>query len=123
MYYNEISFSLILPCYNIGRYLKKCLDSIYANRGIEGSSDNEIQIWTEHEQNIGVRPHKEKINISKKIINKTRGAEAPYAARMNHKPLRGEQQATVLWLDEMWRKIIFGGCESETRIYFRTTDV
>lgn len=44
MYYNEISFSLILPCYNIGRYLKKCLDSIYANRGIEGSSDNEIQI-------------------------------------------------------------------------------
>ena len=29
---------------------------------------------------IGVRPHKEKINISKEIINKTRGAEAPYAA-------------------------------------------
>ena len=27
---------------------------------------------------IGVRPHKEKINISKEIINKTRGAEAPY---------------------------------------------
>ena len=45
---------------------------------------------------IGVRPHKEKINISKEIINKTRGAEAPYAARMNHTPLRGEQQATVL---------------------------
>ena len=44
----------------------------------------------------GVRPHKEKINISKEIINKTRGAEAPYAARMNHTPLRGEQQATVL---------------------------
>ena len=41
--------------------------------------------------NIGVRPHKEKINISKEIINKTRGAEAPYAARMNHTPLRGEQ--------------------------------
>ena len=44
----------------------------------------------------GVRPHKEKINISKECINKTRGAVAPYAARMNHTPLRGEQQATVL---------------------------
>ena len=32
--------------------------------------------------------HKEKINISKEIINKTRGAVAPYAARMNHTPLR-----------------------------------
>ena len=47
-------------------------------------------------KDIGVRPHKEKINISKEIINKTRGAEAPYAARMNHTPIRGEQQATVL---------------------------
>ena len=49
-------------------------------------------------RDIGVRPHKEKINISKEIINKTRGAEAPYVARMrmNHTPLRGEQQATVL---------------------------
>ena len=47
---------------------------------------------------IKKRPHKEKINISKEIINKTRGAEAPYVARMrmNHTPLRGEQQATVL---------------------------
>ena len=45
---------------------------------------------------IGVRPHKEKINISKEIINKTRRAVAPYAARMNHTPLRGEQQATIL---------------------------
>ena len=45
---------------------------------------------------IGVRPHKEKINISKEIINKTRRAVAPYVARMNHTPLRGEQQATVL---------------------------
>ena len=44
----------------------------------------------------GVRPHKEKINISKEIINKTRRAVATYAARMNHTPLRGEQQATVL---------------------------
>ncbi|MCB5475010.1 hypothetical protein LIQ13_09800 [Blautia luti] len=44
----------------------------------------------------GVRPHKEKINISKECINKTRGAVAPYAAQMNHTPLRGEQQATVL---------------------------
>ena len=43
-----------------------------------------------------VRPHKEKINISKEIIKKTRGAVAPCAARMNHTPLRGEQQATVL---------------------------
>ena len=42
-------------------------------------------------KHIGVRPHKEKINISKEIINKTRRAVAPYAARMNHTPLRGEQ--------------------------------
>ena len=47
-------------------------------------------------RDIGVRPHKEKINISKEIINKTRRAVAPYAARMNHTPLRGEQQATGL---------------------------
>ena len=33
-------------------------------------------------RNIGVRPHKEKINISKEIINKTRGAEAPYATQI-----------------------------------------
>ena len=51
--------------------------------------------------NIGVRPNKEKINISKEIINKTRRAVALYAARMNHTSLRGEQQATVLWLAEM----------------------
>ena len=31
------------------------------------------------------------INISKEIINKTRGAVAP------HTPLRGEQQATSVW--------------------------
>ncbi len=46
---------------------------------------------SDNKECIGVRPHKEKINISKEIINKTRGAEAPYAARMNHTPLRGEQ--------------------------------
>ena len=49
----KISFSLILPCYNVGRYLKKCLDSIYGNSRIEGneiiivddgSPDNEIQV-------------------------------------------------------------------------------
>ena len=56
---------------------------------------------TRSSPNIGVRPHKEKINISKEIINKTRRAVAPYAARMNHTSLRGEQQATVLWLAEM----------------------
>ena len=44
---------------------------------------------------LGSDPIKKKINISKEIINKTRGAEASYAARMNHTPLRGEQQATV----------------------------
>lgn len=42
-------------------------------------------------KSTGVRPHKEKINISKEIINKTRRAVAPYAARMNYTPLRGEQ--------------------------------
>ena len=39
-----------------------------------------------HQQKYsGVRPHKEKINISKEIINKTRGAVAPYAVRINQK--------------------------------------
>ena len=32
------------------------------------------------------------------------GAVAPYAARNNHTPLRGEQQATILWSAEMWEK-------------------
>ena len=36
-------------------------------------------------QYSGVRPRKEKINISKEIINKTRGAVAPYAVRINQK--------------------------------------
>ena len=35
-----------------------------------------------HRKDFGVRPHKEKINISKEIINKTRGAVAPYAAQI-----------------------------------------
>ena len=50
-------------------------------------------------QNIGVRPHKEKINISKEIINKTRGAEAPYAARMNVRWSYGRSKAE--WLTEI----------------------
>ena len=36
----------------------------------------------EDKKDFGVRPHKEKINISKEIINKTRGAVAPYAAQI-----------------------------------------
>ena len=61
-------------------------------RTLESESQPELffaKMPTEH--HIGVRPHKEKINISKEIINKTRRAVAPYAARMNHTPLRGEQ--------------------------------
>ena len=61
----------------------------YANDWLpEGFSDKNISTFG---KNIGVRPHKEKINISKEIINKTRRAVAPYVARMNHTPLRGEQ--------------------------------
>ena len=70
------------------------MDQIHRIRELfyeQGKNLNEIAMW-----HIGVRPHKEKINISKEIINKTRGAAAPCAARMNHTPLRGEQQATVL---------------------------
>ena len=37
------------------------------------------------ERTLGVRPHKEKINISKEFINKTKGAVAPYAARISQK--------------------------------------
>ena len=69
--------------------------------------ENAFEAWAaairfcDDRKTLGVRPHKEKINISKEIINKTRRAVAPYAARMNHTSLRGEQQATVLWLAEM----------------------
>ena len=50
-----------------------------------------------HQQKYsGVRPHKEKINISKEIINKTRGAVGSLRCSNLHTPLRGEQQATVL---------------------------
>ena len=38
--------------------------------------------WYFYRKDFGVRPHKEKINISKEIINKTRGAVAPYAAQI-----------------------------------------
>ena len=63
--------------------------------------ENAFEAWAaairfcDDRKTLGVRPHKEKINISKEIINKTRRAVAPYAARINHTPLRGEQQATV----------------------------
>ena len=48
----------------------------------------------------GVRPHKEKINISKEIINKTRGAVAPYAARNNitHLSVVSSRQRSYDWL-------------------------
>ena len=36
----------------------------------------------------GVRPHKEKINISKEIINKTRGAVAPYKNTPGSDPIK-----------------------------------
>ena len=56
----------------------------YANDWLpEGFSDKNISTFGKTERiHIGVRPHKEKINISKEIINKTRGAEAPYAAQI-----------------------------------------
>ena len=73
------------------RHLAFCVDSV------EQTMNELVEVGIEcTPEYSGVRPHKEKINISKEIINKTRGAEAPYAARMNHTPLRGEQQATVL---------------------------
>lgn len=46
-----------------------------------------------HGGHSGVRPHKEKINISKEIINKTRGAVAPYVARMNHTSTQRREKA------------------------------
>ena len=42
----------------------------------------EINVLKLYKEYSGVRPHKEKINVSKEIINKTRGAEAPYAAQI-----------------------------------------
>ena len=50
-------------------------------------------------QTIGVRPHKEKINISKEIINKTRGAVAPYAAQIfTHLSVVSSRQRSYDWL-------------------------
>ena len=47
----------------------------------------------------GVRPHKEKINISKEIINKTRGAVAPYAAQIfTHLSVASSRQLSYDWL-------------------------
>ena len=47
----------------------------------------------------GVRPHKDKINISKEIINKTRGAVAPYAAQIfTHLSVVSSRQRSYDWL-------------------------
>ena len=75
---------------------KQKLHQIHLQEWTVRFADQKASGLTVRQKYSGVRPHKEKINISKKNINKTRGAEAPYAARMNHTPLRGEQQATVL---------------------------
>ena len=48
--------------------------------------ENAFEAWAaairfcDDRKTLGVRPHKEKINISKEFINKTRRAVAPYAA-------------------------------------------
>lgn len=48
---------------------------------------------------IGVRPHKEKINISKEIINKTKGAVASYAAQIfTHLSVVSSRQRSYDWL-------------------------
>ena len=50
-------------------------------------------------ETLGVRPHKEKINISKEIINKTRGAEAPYTAQIfTHLSVVSSRQRSYDWL-------------------------
>ena len=52
-----------------------------------------------HQKYSGVRPHKEKINISKEIINKTRGAVAPYAAQIfTHLSVVSSRQRSYDWL-------------------------
>ena len=55
-------------------------------------------LWSLQEYS-GVRPHKEKINISKEIINKTRGAVAPYAAQIfTHLSVVSSRQRSYDWL-------------------------
>ena len=55
--------------------------------------------YTKELQTIGVRPHKEKINISKEIINKTKGAVAPYAAQIfTHLSVVSSRQRSYDWL-------------------------
>ena len=81
-------FLCTVECYSI-------IKSVFciSIKAIIWKSANQMKVWDAKLQglkHIGVRPHKEKINISKEIINKTRRAVAPYAARMNHTPLRGE---------------------------------
>ena len=69
--------------------------------------DEKLVLWTERlkafqasgQMHIGVRPHKEKINISKEIINKTRGAVAPYAAQIfTHLSVVSSRQRSYDWL-------------------------
>ena len=74
----------------IGKYILGCFISILIM-----SAFWIHPVYGSTREHIGVRPHKEKINISKEIINKTRGAVAP------HTPLPGEQQATSVWTAEM----------------------
>ena len=66
-YVNKLGFSVIRENYRSERK--------------DWKLDLRVNEYTEL-KHIGVRPHKEKINISKEIINKTRGAEAPYAAQI-----------------------------------------
>ena len=62
------------------RHLAFCVDSV------EQTMNELVEVGIEcTPEYSGVRPHKEKINISKEIINKTRGAVAPYAVRINQK--------------------------------------
>ena len=59
----------------------------------------EINVLKLYKEYSGVRPHKEKINISKEIINKTRGAVAPYAAQIfTHLSVVSSRQRSYDWL-------------------------
>ena len=60
------------------------LHYLYISTGLENHKTAKIEY-------SGVRPHKEKINISKEIINKTRGAVGSLRCSNLHTPLRGEQ--------------------------------
>ena len=84
--------SIIIPAYNAETTLKRCVRSVL------------IQDYEEYEIIVVDDGSKDETSAKMCIRDRTcdiLGAVAPCAARNNHTPLRGEQQATILCSAEM----------------------